>query len=1062
MGSRRVGRLADCGYVELHARSAFSFLDGASLPEALARRAAELGLPSLALTDLDDLGGAVRFAEACAEHGVRPIYGAELSLDAGGSIVLLCEDAVGWRNLSALITHARMRRPRGEPQVDLDQLAAHARGLIALGGAHEGSLERARQTGGPAAAERLAGALAEIFARRFYVEVHDHGLLEDVERTRERLRLARRLAVPWVATGDVRHATAADKLVHDAMRCLSRRVSLPEAGDALFPNEARRLRSPAEMHRAFRDAPEGVWRTLEVAERCRFRLDELRPTLPRFDLPDGVDADAFLAERVREGARRRYGRRLPDRHRAQLRHELAVIRDLGLAGYFLIVWDIVRFANAEGVLAQGRGSAANSAVCYCLGITAVDPIGGGLLFERFLAEGREEPPDIDVDLAHQDRERVLEYVYERYGRTHAAMVCTVITWRGRSAVRDAARVLGLPSEIGDRLAKEVGPSVPSDGPVGTADGAAHELSRGGLTRAGLDPRSGAARALVRIVRGLSGLPRHRSIHVGGFVLTGEPLSSVVPIEPASMDGRTVIQWDKDDLGPVGLVKIDLLGLGMLTLLADALELVKAHQGAELELATIPPDDEATYAMIQRADTVGVFQIESRAQMNVLPRTRPDRFYDLVVQVALIRPGPIQGDMVHPYLRRRRGEEAVTYLHPTLEPVLERTLGIPLFQEQSMKVAIVAAGFTPAQADALRRAMSRSRSSAAMARLGLALLDGMRSRGIDDAVAERIVEQLTAFASYGFPESHAASFAHLVYASAYLKAHHPPALYAAILNAQPMGFYPVGTLVADAKRRGVQVRGPDVVASSWACTLEPCDGPHGLAVRFGLSLVDGVGDAAFDGLARGRAAAEGLAGLEALDAYVTASALPARVLRTLARAGAFDRWAGDRRRAQWEVRRLTRPRGGPLDLPPPPRDPPALAPPTEGEVLIDEYATFGASTGRHPIELMRDRLEGLGVVRAADLFRRRGGPVRVAGLVNSRQAPMTAKGFVFVSLEDESGMVNVVVSPQLATAQRRALTQHPVLLVEGELQRHQGAVNVKAARLTPLRHVGARTRSHDFH
>ncbi|MCB9593264.1 MAG: error-prone DNA polymerase [Sandaracinaceae bacterium] len=1039
-------------YVELHARSAFSMLDGASLPEALARRAADLGLGCLALTDLDDLGGAVRFAEGCKEHGVRPIFGAELTLDRGGTVVLLCEDARGWSNLSTLVTRARMGQPRGEPAVDLALLDRHARGLVCLGAAHEGALQRAHDADGPAAAERLGGALAEIFRGRFFVELNDHALAEDVERTRDRLRLAKRLGVPWVAAGDVRHATSADKLVQDTLRCLKLGVPLAEAGDALFPNDARRLRAPAELERAFREVPEGVWRTLEVAERCRFSLDDLRPTLPRFPLPPGEDPDAFLAERVREGARRRYGARLTDRHRAQLRHELRVIRELGLAGYFLIVWDIVRFANARGVLAQGRGSAANSAVCYCLAITAVDPIAGGLLFERFLAEGREEPPDIDVDLAHQDREQVLAYVYERYGREHAAMVCTVITWRGRSSVRDAARVLGLPTEIGDRLAREVGPSVPTDGPVGTAEGAANELSHGGLTRAGLDPSSGAARALVRIVRGLSGLPRHRSIHVGGFVLTGEPLSQVVPIEPASMDGRTVIQWDKDDLAPVGLVKIDLLGLGMLTLLADALELVRAHRRIPIDLASLPADDPATYRMIGRADTVGVFQIESRAQMNTLPRTRPTRFYDLVVQVALIRPGPIQGEMVHPYIRRRRGEEPVTYLHPSLEPVLERTLGVPLFQEQGMKLAIVSAGFSPTQADALRRAMSRSRSGAQMARLGLALLDGMRDRGIEDDVANRIVKQLTAFASYGFPESHAASFALLVYASAYLKTHHAPEFYASVLNAQPMGFYPVGTLVADAKRRGVEVRGPDAERSSWACTLEPTEGAHPFAVRFGLSLVDGVGEAAREGLERGRAAARGREGLDALGRYAEAAAIPARALLTLARAGAFDAWAGDRRRAQWEVRRLTRARGGPLDRPPPPRGVPELPALTEGEIVIDEYATFGASTGRHPIELMRARLAGHGVTPAAALADHPGGPIRVAGLVNSRQSPMTAKGFVFLSLEDESGMVNVVVSPQLAAAQRKVLTEHPVLLVEGELQRHQGALNVKAARLVPMRDV----------
>lgn len=1046
-------------YVELHARSAFSMLDGASLPETLARRAADLGLSTLALTDLDDLGGAVRFSEACADHGVRPIFGAELTLDVGGTVVLLCEDARGWRHLSGLVTRAR-RGPRGEPSVDLDTLASRAGGLVCLSGGREGALDVALERRGAEAERTLAGTLGEIFARRFYLEVNDHALLEDVERTRARLDLARRLELPWLVAADARHATARDKLVQDAVRCLKHRTTLPEAGDLLFPNDARRLRSPREIGRAFRDAPEGVWRTLEVAERCRFSLDMLRPELPRFDVDD---PDAFLAERVREGARRRYGARLTARHQAQLAHELDVIRRLGLAGYFLIVWDIMRFARSRGVLGQGRGSAANSAVCYCLEITAVDPIGGGLLFERFLSEGRDEPPDIDVDLAHQDREQVLQYVYERYGRDHAAMVCTVVTWRGRSAVRDAARVLGLPVEVGDRLAKEVGPSVPTDGPIGGADDAAVELSHGGLSRAGLDPRSGTARALVRLVRGLAGLPRHRSIHLGGFVLTGEPLRDVVPIEPASMAERTVIQWDKDDLGPVGLVKIDLLGLGILTLLSDALDLIDEHEGERIDLGQIPMDDPAVFELVQRADTVGLFQVESRAQMNSLPRTRPSRFYDLVVQVALIRPGPIQGEMVHPYIRRRRGEEPVSYLHPSLEPVLERTLGVPLFQEQGMKVAVTSAGFTAGQADELRRAMSSKRSRARMARLSLALVEGMRERGIDEDVAARIVKQLTAFASYGFPESHAASFALIAYVSGWLKVHHAPAFYAAILNAQPMGFYPVGTLVADARRRGVELRGPDVLRSGWACTLEPSE--EGLAVRFGLSLVRHVGDAMREGLARGTAAARE-APVDPLGAFVEAAEAPRAVLESLARAGAFEALLPGRRRALWEVLRLSRERAGPLDRPAPAGAAPDLPEQTEAEVIVDEYRAFGASLGRHPMELLRERMTGRGVVTAGGLTDHPSGPVTVAGVVNSRQSPMTAKGFVFLSLEDETGMVNVVVSPQLAATQRRELTQHPILLVEGELQRHQGALNLKAHRLVPVRQRGPSldpklTRSHDW-
>ncbi|MFK7985242.1 MAG: DNA polymerase III subunit alpha [Sandaracinaceae bacterium] len=1053
-------------YVELHARSAFSFGDGAALPEQLARRAADLGMRSLALTDRDDLGGAVRFSEGCKEHGIRPVFGAEVTLIVDGvvgPVVLLCEDTRGWANLSTLITRGRMECPRGSPAVGLDTLAAHAAGLVCLSGGRQGVLGAASRD--VEAMETVAGALRDMFGERFYLEVYDHALREDVEAGRRLLDLARRLKTPWLIGGDVRHSTSTDKIVWDAVRCLARKTTLADAGDALFPNDARRLRSPDEMRRAFQEAPDGLWRTLEVAERCQFRLTDLRPTLPRFPLPPGVDdGDAFLAARVSEGAHRRYGARLADAHRRQMAHELEVIRRLGLAGYFLIVWDIVRFATRDGVLAQGRGSAANSVVCYCLGITAVDPVGCGLLFERFLSEGRREPPDIDIDIAHQDRERVLQYVYARYGRAHAAMVATTITWRGKSAVRDAARVLGLPAEVGDRLAKEVGPTTPTDGPVFGAAGAATELSHGGLQRAGLDPRCGRTRALVRLVRGLAGLPRHRSIHVGGFVLTGEPLSSVVPIEPASMAERTVMQWDKDDLGPIGLVKIDLLGLGMLTLIAEALSLVEQHRGERIDLGQLPPDDPETYSMIQKADTVGVFQIESRAQMNVLPRTRPERFYDLVVQVALIRPGPIQGEMVHPYMRRRRGEEPVSYLHPSLKPVLERTLGVPLFQEQGMKLAVTAAGFSPGQADELRRAMSSKRSSARMARLSLSLIEGMRERGIGEDIALRIVKQLTAFASYGFPESHAASFALLVYASAWLKRHRAPAFYAAILNAQPMGFYPIGTLVADAKRHGVEVRGPDVRRSAWACTLEPTDAaPHPFAVRFGLSMVLGLGQAKAESIEAARVAAAAHEGLTALEVWVEHARLPLRALENLARAGAFDTLAGDRRTALWEVLRVGKPRAGPLDIPAP-SVPTTLPPLTEGEIIIDDYSTFGASIGRHPMELLRPRLAPYGVRKASVLPKARRGPVRVAGLVNSRQAPMTAKGFVFLSLEDETGMVNVVVSPQLAAAQRREMVDHPVLLIEGELQQHQGAINVKARRLVPIRNVpgAALAKSHDFH
>ena len=1062
-------------YVELHARSAFSFLDGASLPEQLVERASLVGLQTLALTDLDDLGGAVRFAEAARAEGVRPIFGAELSVAHAGVVaplVLLCEDRRGWANLCAMISDARLAPDgeraaadglaleRGSPRVSLERLAEGASGLVCLSGAREGLLE---QVADPRA---LAGELASIFDARFYLEVTDHELFEDVRRVRDQLALADALALPWVVTGDVRHASPHDRPLQDALVCLKHQTTLEDAGDRLFPNDARHLRGPAERLHTWRSTPAGVLRTLEVAERCRFSLlDDLAPALPSFPLPDGVDdADALLAQLAREGFRRRYAHPT-DAHHHQLRHELDVIRRLGLAGYFLIVHDVVAFARHRDILVQGRGSAANSVVCYCLGITAVDPVGLELLFERFLSEGRGEPPDIDLDIAHRDREEVLQYVYERYGRRHAAMVCNTITWRGKSAVRDAARVLGLPVAVGDALAGQVGHAVPSDAvdpssrggsggggaraetnAFGEARAAADLLVQGGLERAGLDPRDPRIRALVRLVRGLEGLPRHRGIHVGGFVLTGGELTRVVPVEPAAMHGRTVIQWDKDDLGPVGLVKIDLLGLGILTLLSDALHFLRETSGGQspVELHSLPPDDAATFAMIQAADTVGVFQIESRAQMNVLPRTRPERFYDLVVQVALIRPGPIQGDMVHPYLRRRRGEEPITYLHPSLEPVLRRTLGVPLFQEQGMKLAITCAGFTPAQADALRRAMGRKRSRSQMARMSVELMQGMEARGIPARVAERIVKQLAAFASYGFPESHAASFALLVYASAYLKRHHAAAFFAAILDAQPMGFYGIGTLIADARRHGVEVRRPDVNHSDWGSVLEARDARDAQngepALRLGLRLVSGLGASARDRLE----AAFAHRPFEDVERFAAVTGFGRRALTQLARAGAFDSLAGHRRRALWDVLRVTRKRGGPLDAVPEaePGEPP-LEPPDERSRVLDDYAAYGGTVESHPIAFLAERRSRANMPTLAGLRAHPEGPVRVVGLVISRQRPMTAKGFVFLALEDETGIANVVVRPDLYARRRDVLVQASALVVEGQLERRHDVVNVLA-------------------
>jgi error-prone DNA polymerase len=816
-------------------------------------------------------------------------------------------------------------------------------------------------------------------------------------------------------------------------------------------------------------------RTVEIAELCRFRLDDLEPELPAFSVPGNRSADDFLRGLVEEGVRERYGDRGGSRHRRQIEHELQVIRKLKLADYFLIMWDIVRFARRRGILVQGRGSAANSAVCYCLGITAVDPIGLDLLFERFLSEERDEAPDIDLDIAHQDREEVLQYVYATYGRSHAAMVCETITYRGRMAVRDVARVLGFPTEVANALSLEAD--------RGEAVDAARRLAEGGAHRAGLDPQDPRTRALIRAVAGLNELPRHRSIHVGGFVITSRPIGEVVPVEAASMPARTVIQWDKDDLDLPGLIKVDLLGLGMLTVLGKAIAHVRHIRGVMLDLARLPPDDPAVYDMICAADTVGVFQIESRAQMNTLPRVQPRCFYDLVIEVALIRPGPIQGDMVHPYLRRRRGEEPVTYLDPRLEPVLKRTLGVPLFQEQGMKVAVTLAGYTPAQADRLRRAMGFKRSRQAMEQVGVELAEGLARNGVKPEVAAQIFKQLTAFANYGFPESHAASFALLVYASAYLKRYYAPEFFCAMLNAQPMGFYSPATLLYDAQRHGVEVRPVDLALSEWDSTLEvgvenraaevvatgdplrelavasnrgslresPVgDGAGssktGVALRLGLRLVRGLGEQAREKLKRARESGP----FASVEGVVRRGGLGQAELRTLAEAGAFETlWPG-RREALWELLRQLRGDAGPLA--PRPASPPMHPMPrmAKSERVLSDYRTLGLSVEGHPMEFLREELEGRGVLSAADLRTRQAGDgVSVAGIPICRQRPHTAKGVMFITLEDETGFSNFVVMHDVQERYWRTILRSPVLLLEGVVEREQGVINVLTRRAADL-------------
>ncbi|MFN3200661.1 MAG: DNA polymerase III subunit alpha [Bradymonadia bacterium] len=1051
-------------YAELHCHSAFSLLDGTTSPEDLVAHAAVIGLHSLALTDHDDLGGAVRFADAGRRQGLPALIGAELTVTAPRGalrhLTLIAESARGYGHICALVTQARGTHTRGCPTVDLDTLDAHSDGLICLSGCSgHGLLARPLAEGDTLGARRLAGQLSSIFGDRFAVEVMDHALPEERALAGALVELADRMALPWVVTHNVHHLRPRDRVLHDVVTCLRHHTTLDEAGDRLRPSGEWCMKTPEQMARRWAHDLRGIAHTVAIAERCTFRLDQLAPALPDIELPEGVpDADAWLSELTWAGVIDRWGEDISPRHRQQVEHELSLIARRGLAPFFLIVWDIVRFARGAHILVQGRGSAANSAVCYCLGITAVDPIRFDLLFERFLSDARGGYPDIDLDIAHNQREEVIQYVYRRYGRDRAAMVCEHTCFRARGSVRDVSRVLGLSAEDGGRIAKAMGRAGP--------------LRPEHIAEAGLDPQSKRMHALRHVVQGLEGLPRHRSIHVGGFVLTAGPVSHVVPIEPAAMADRTIIQWDKDDLEPMGLVKFDLLGLGMLTAIDEGLRHVEAATGEPTSLYDLPQDPQV-YDMICAADTVGVFQIESRAQMNVLPRTRPRTFYDLAVQVALIRPGPLQGDMVHPYIRRRRGEEAPRSLHPSLEPVLARTLGVPLFQEQGMKVAITCAGFSPSEADALRRAMSSRHKTAELQRLMDRLREGMATRGIDPADADRIVGQIEGFAHYGFPESHSTSFALLVYASAWLKRHHPAAFLCALLNGQPMGFYSPSTLVHDARRHGVKVLGPCVQSSIWHSRILSSG-----AVRLGLRLVDGLGPRAKACWQRLRSPDDPWLMFDDIADLAQRTAWPASTLGILADAGALDALvpahiAGARRRrhAIWSAikaaRTAPKPIKGddltmPLPLPLAVERPVEFPPQTALERLAADQRTTGVSSGAHPVHHVRQMLDDMGATPSHRLNTVRG-HIWVGGMVISRQRPSSAKGFFFLTLEDEWGFINVIVRPEVFEAHRSVLRSARCLAVWGRLAREQGVFNLLGRRFEVLALDASVTlsESHDF-
>jgi error-prone DNA polymerase len=1026
--------------VELHAASAFSFLRSSSLPEALVERAASLGYSALALVDRDGLSGAPRFFKAARAAGIRPLVGAELSLEEGGALPVLVASRRGYRNLGRLITRMKADRPKGEGRLPLAWLAT---GAGERGGGLEGlvALPGVETLGCRPDPDRLARILGAFGRDNVCLDVQRHRRRGQEAANQALLDLGDALGLRVVATNGVRHAAPKGRALLDVLTCIREKRTLATAGRLLSENAERHIRRPRAMQALFADRPQLLRNAEALAERLEFTLEDLGYRFPDYPVPAGESSFSFLCRMAEKGARERY-RPYHEKARRQIERELRLIGKLELEGYFLIVWDLVNFCRREGILAQGRGSAANSAVCYSLGITAVDPVGMELLFERFLSEERGEWPDIDLDLPSGDRrERVIQHVYERYGAAGAAMTANVITYRDRSASREIGKVLGIPQEEIDRLAHHMRRFEYVD-PDDTLDAR--------LERAGLDRDDRQVRLFARLFEEMQDLPRHLGQHSGGMVIAQGRLDEVVPLEPATMPGRVVIQWDKEDCADLGIIKVDLLGLGMMSALQDSIAML-GETGVEVDLAHLPPDDPKVYAMLQKADTVGVFQVESRAQMATLPRMKPERFYDLVVEVAIIRPGPIVGKMVHPYLRRRNGLEPVTYAHPLLEPILKRTLGVPLFQEQLLRMAMAVAGFSGGEAEELRRAMGFKRSEKRMKDIEGRLRQGMRERGITGKTADDVVRSISSFALYGFPESHAASFALIAYASAWLKAHHPAAFTCALLNNQPMGFYHPSTLVKDAQRHGVHFRPVDVTVSGAACTLEEGE------VRLGLGYVRGLRHEAAERIVAERERAP----FASLQDFVDRSGLRRDEQRRLAEVGALNAFGLTRRSALWQVEKAGRPRG-PLFRETGSEEDASPVPEMDlAERLSSDLLGTGLTAGPHLVSLLREELRERGVRRASELPGLGDGTaVRVAGTVICRQRPGTAKGFMFLTLEDETGLVNVIVRPDLFHRERPVLTGAPVLEVDGVLQAEDG-LSVRAFAVRSVLSGAAPVPSRDF-
>lgn len=1022
-------------YAELHCKTNFSFLEGASHPDELVNRAAELGYAGLAITDRNSVAGVVSAHVVAKALGFRLLIGAEVTMGDASPVLLWAINRDGYGQLCRLLTRGRRLAPKGECRLTFGDVAEYSRNLLAgvlLPSMGERAFELPRWR--------------EVFGDRTYALASLHRGPCDERRIGEWKRAATAARVPLVAAGDVHYHDGNRRFLQDVLTAIRLKTTVNALGTARFPNAERRLRSLHEIVSVFTACPDAVARSAEVADRCTFSLDELRYDYPEELCPAGETPIAYLTRLTLAGAQERYPEGVPPKVERLIEHELRIIEELNYPAYFLTVWDLVRFARSKDILCQGRGSAANSAVCYCLGVTSVDPDRIDVLFERFISKERDEAPDIDIDFEHQRREEVIQYIYEKYGRDRAGMTAELITYRPRSAVRDVGKALGLALDRVDALSKAVGHGLTS------------ENFAVRFREAGLDPASRLGRQLIHLVDQILGFPRHLSQHVGGMVLSNAPLCELVPIENASMPGRTVVQWDKDDLDALGILKVDCLALGMLSAIRRALHLLEQHTGESLTLATIPAEDPATYAMIQQADTIGVFQIESRAQMSMLPRLKPKEFYDLVIEVAIVRPGPIQGNMVHPYLKRRNGEEMVEYPNEAVAEVLKKTLGVPLFQEQAMRLVVVAAGFTPGEADQLRRSMAAWRRSGAIEKFERRLIDGMRGNGYSEEFARNVFRQIEGFGSYGFPESHAVSFALLAYISAWIKCHHPAVFLAALLNSQPMGFYAPAQLVSDARAHGVEVRPVDVNRSDWDSTLERREDGGALAVRLGWSVVKGLSQSVVETLVRERQAGP----FTSFSNLVERTGFTTAVLSRLAAADAFRSLDLDRRPALWKS--LEPASSEPLFAGLPEDVAPPLPPVSAPEAILEDYQSQNLSLRGHPFDALRSSLVARGVVTAADLHTLEVEKTyRVAGLVLLRQRPSTAKGVTFMTLEDETGTINLIVWRHVWERYRRVARQAQALVATGDLQRQDGVVHliVKGFEDLTAEVIGVGQTSRDF-